>query len=87
MANPGPNQGRPARRGRRPRQQLLEKTNRPDTRTEVNQATGMLAAQLKIEPTMALARLRTHAYATYRTPTDVARDILARRLPLPTTGP
>lgn len=53
----------------------------------MNQATGMLAAQLKIEPTMALARLRTHAYATYRTPTDVARDILARRLPLPTTGP
>jgi transcriptional regulator with GAF, ATPase, and Fis domain len=54
------------------------------TRTEVNQATGMLAAQLNIEPAMALARLRTHAYATHRTPTDVARDILARRLRLPT---
>ena len=52
------------------------------TRTEVNQATGMLAAQLNIEPAMALVRLRAHAYATHRTPTDVARDILARRLRL-----
>jgi hypothetical protein len=54
------------------------------TRTEVHQATGMLAAQLDIEPAMALARLCAHAYATHRTPTDVARDILARRLRLPT---
>ena len=52
------------------------------TRTEVNQATGMLAAQLNIEPAVALVRLRAHAYATHRTPTDVARDILARRLRL-----
>jgi hypothetical protein len=52
------------------------------TRTEVNQATGMLAAQLNIEPAMALVRLRAHAYATHRPPTDVARDILARRLRL-----
>jgi transcriptional regulator with GAF, ATPase, and Fis domain len=52
------------------------------TRTEVNQATGMLAAQLNIEPAMALVRLRAHAHATDRTPTDVARDILARRLRL-----
>jgi hypothetical protein len=52
------------------------------TRTEVNQATGMLAAQLNIEPAMALVRLRAHAYATHRSPTDVARDILARRLRL-----
>jgi len=53
------------------------------TRTEVNQATGMLVAQLNAEPAVALARLRAHAYATDRTPTDVARDILAHRLRLP----
>ena len=52
------------------------------TRTEVNQATGMLAAQLNIEPAMALVRLRAHAYTTGRTPSDVARDILAHRLRL-----
>jgi transcriptional regulator with GAF, ATPase, and Fis domain len=49
-------------------------------RTEVNQATGMLVGQLNAEPAVALALLRAHAYATDRTPTDVARDILARRL-------
>jgi hypothetical protein len=52
------------------------------TRTEVNQATGMLVAQLNVKPAQALMRLRAHAYATDRTPTDVARDILARRLRL-----
>jgi hypothetical protein len=52
------------------------------TRTEVNQAAGMLVGQLNVEPAVALARLRAHAYATDRTPTDVARDILARRLRL-----
>jgi transcriptional regulator with GAF, ATPase, and Fis domain len=52
------------------------------TRTEVNQATGMLVGQLNEEPAVALARLRAHAYATDRTPTGVARDILAGRLRL-----
>ena len=52
------------------------------TRTEVNQATGILVGQLNVEPAVALARLRAHAYATDRTPTDVARDILGRRLRL-----
>ena len=52
------------------------------TRTEVNQATGMLVGQLNVEPAVALVRLRAHAYATDRTPTDVARDILAHRLRL-----
>jgi hypothetical protein len=51
-------------------------------RSEVSQATGMLVAQLEVEPTEALIRLRAHAYATGRTATDVARDILARRLKL-----
>ena len=52
------------------------------SRAEVSQATGMLVAQLDIEPAEALVRLRGHAYATGRSATDVARDILDRRLKL-----
>lgn len=52
------------------------------SRAEVSQATGMLVAQLKIEPAEALLRLRAHAYATGRAATEVARDILERRLKL-----
>ena len=52
------------------------------SRTEVSQATGMLVAQLEVEPAEALVRLRAHAYATDRSATDVARDILDRRLRL-----
>lgn len=52
------------------------------SRTEVSQATGMLVARLEIEPAEALVRLRAYAYATGRTATDVARDILDRRLKL-----
>jgi hypothetical protein len=52
------------------------------SRAEVSQATGMLVAQLGIEPTEALVRLRAHAYATGRSATDVSRDILDRRLKL-----
>ena len=52
------------------------------SRVEVSQATGMLMAQLDIDPTEALVRLRAHAYATGRSATDVARDILDRRLRL-----
>ncbi len=51
-------------------------------RVEVSQATGMLVAQLGIEPAEALVRLRAHAYATGRSATDVARDILDRQLTL-----
>lgn len=50
------------------------------SRSEVSQATGMLVAQLEVEPAEALARLRARAYATGRSATDVARDILERRL-------
>ena len=49
------------------------------SRAEVSQATGMLVAQLEIEPAEALVRLRAHAYATGRSATDAARDILERR--------
>ena len=52
------------------------------SRAEVSQATGMLVAQLEIEPAEALVRLRAHAYSTGRTATEVARDILDRRLRL-----
>jgi len=52
------------------------------SRAEVSQATGMLMAQLGIEAAEALVWLRAHAYATGRTATDVARDILDHRLRL-----
>jgi hypothetical protein len=52
------------------------------SRAEVSQATGMLVAQLDIEPAEALIRLRAHAYSTGRGATDVARDILDWRLKL-----
>lgn len=52
------------------------------SRAEVSQATGMLVAQLDVDPTEALVRLRAHAYATGRSATEVARDILDRRLRL-----
>ena len=42
----------------------------------------MLVAQLGIDPAEALVRLRAHAYATDRTASEVARDILDRRLRL-----
>jgi GAF domain-containing protein len=52
------------------------------SRVEVSQATGMLVAQLGVGPAVALVRLRAHAYATGRSSTAVARDILDRRLKL-----
>ncbi|BBY95703.1 GAF domain-containing protein [Mycobacterium gallinarum] len=52
------------------------------SRAEVSQATGMLVAQLEVDPAEALLRLRAHAYATGRSATDVARDILDRKLRL-----
>ena len=52
------------------------------SRAEVSQATGMLVAQLDVDPVEALTRLRAHAYAIGRSATDVARDILDRRLRL-----
>ena len=46
------------------------------TRVEVSQATGMLIDQLDVDAAEALVRLRAHAYATNRSATDVAHDIL-----------
>jgi ANTAR domain-containing protein len=52
------------------------------SRAEVRQATGMLVAQVEVEPAEAVVRLRAHAFATGRSATDVACDILDRRLRL-----
>jgi ANTAR domain len=52
------------------------------SRAEVSQATGMVVAQLEVKAAEALVRLRAHAYATGRSATDAARDILDRRLRL-----
>ena len=49
-------------------------------RVEVHQATGMVVAQLQISATIALARLRAHAFVHQRLPIDVCRDVVARRL-------
>lgn len=51
-------------------------------RAEVSQATGVLMAQLGVDSTVALVRLRAHAYSTGRTASEVARDIVDRRLRL-----
>lgn len=47
---------------------------------EVHQATGMVSVQLGLTVGDALARLRAHAYATDRRLSDVAGDVVARRL-------
>jgi hypothetical protein len=52
------------------------------TRAEVSQATGMVMAQLGIGAPAALVRLRAHAYATGSSATEIARDIIERRLRL-----
>lgn len=49
---------------------------------DVNMATGMLAAQLRISLEDAFARLRAHAFASDRSVVAVAGDVLAHRIPL-----
>jgi hypothetical protein len=51
-------------------------------RAEIDQATGMVSAQLG----GAVVRLRAYAYAQDRRLSDVARDIVARRLRLTPDG-
>jgi hypothetical protein len=51
-------------------------------RAEIDQATGMLTEQLGIGVADAFVRLRAYAYAHDLRLTDVARDIVARRLRL-----
>ena len=51
-------------------------------RAEIDQATGMLTEQLQVGIEEAFVRLRAYAYAQERRLTDVAGDIVARRLRL-----
>ena len=51
-----------------------------DERAEVHQATGMILAQLAIPAQDAFVRLRAYAFAHRRPVTEVARDVVARRL-------
>lgn len=46
----------------------------------VHQAAGMVAAQLEVSVGQALLRLRAHAFGNDRLLTDVARDVVDRRL-------
>ncbi|MFF7975382.1 GAF domain-containing protein [Streptomyces sp. NPDC007905] len=48
--------------------------------TEVYQAVGMVMVQLDTDPEQALDRLRARAFAEGRTVSQVAREVLARRL-------
>ena len=54
----------------------------PWHRAEIDQATGMLTEQLGVSIADAFARLRAYAYANDLRLTDVAGDIVARRLRL-----
>jgi hypothetical protein len=49
---------------------------------EIAQATGMLTEQLSVDITEAFARLRAYAYAQDRRLSEVAHDIVTRRLRL-----
>jgi hypothetical protein len=53
---------------------------RADYRLHVHQATGMVSVQLKVPVEEALLRLRARAFATGRSVSDVAADVVARRL-------
>ncbi|WP_405021626.1 ANTAR domain-containing protein (plasmid) [Kitasatospora sp. NBC_00070] len=55
-------------------------------RAVVHQATGMLSVQLSLPLPQTMMRLRAHAYATGRPLTEVAQDIVARRLRLDDDG-
>ncbi|MER6025232.1 GAF and ANTAR domain-containing protein [Streptomyces sp. NPDC001851] len=54
--------------------------------TEVYQAVGMVMVQLDLDPEQALDRLRARAYVDGRTVSQVAREVLARRLRFEGTG-
>lgn len=51
-----------------------------DSRAEVHQATGMITVQLGVGLAEALTRLRAHAYATGRPVSDIAADVVHRRM-------
>ena len=49
-------------------------------RAEIHQATGMVLAQLGFSATDALARMRAYAFVEQRLLSDVAHDVVSRRL-------
>jgi hypothetical protein len=51
-------------------------------RVEVYQATGMIMGQLEVGPADALVRLRAHAFTSGQTASEVAWDVVERRLSL-----
>jgi hypothetical protein len=51
-----------------------------DSRAVVHQATGMITIQLGIGLVEALLRLRAHAYASGRTVSAIAADVVGRRM-------
>ena len=55
------------------------------SRARVHQATGMIVASLHISPNDALALLRAHAYAHQTSLSDIATDVVERRLNFPYT--
>jgi hypothetical protein len=55
-------------------------------RAEIDQATGMVSEQLDVAIGEAFVRLRAYAYAQDRRLSEVARDIVARRLRLSPDG-
>jgi hypothetical protein len=59
----------------------------PLERREVYQATGMLIADLDVEPDTALARLRAYAFLHGRSVDAVARDVIERRIRLDRDDP
>ncbi|WP_374008407.1 GAF and ANTAR domain-containing protein [Leifsonia sp. LS-T14] len=50
------------------------------SRREVHQATGMIIAQMRVNPDDALLMLRAHAFAAGRSVREVAADVVARTL-------
>jgi hypothetical protein len=59
----------------------------PGTRFEVYQAQGMVMVQLGVRAEEALGRLRAYAYANERRLSDVADDVITRRLLLESDDP
>ena len=51
-----------------------------DFRFVVHQASGMVSGQLEVSVAEALIRLRASAFAQNRSVTDLAEDVVARRL-------
>lgn len=53
-----------------------------DIQAEVHQATGMVAVDMRVSLSDALLRIRGHAFAHHMTLTEVAKEVIERRLRL-----